>query len=319
VRRYFELASVLAVAALLAWFVWAHTDAQKLLAAFTEIMWLWYAAAILALFGYQFFRTLRTRFLLDPSVGFFELFLTLCVQCVINAYFPGGLGELSTIYLLRRRHAVGLHLGTAAVVLFRIADLTIFLLLFVVFIALMARNIPSEIYLAMLSVAAILLISLAAIFFLRRMAGLYFSKWAEQTGILAWLARHGLIFVVALEQIHSSRNFARLLAVSAIMWFFLYLQWVFLLQAVGLTLSPLDVVWVYLLFLPLSFLPLRGVAAMGPRIATWFFALQLVGVDQPHAATAAFTVDILLQTLSLWAGAVPLLVSAGRILRPKRV
>ena len=119
-------------------------------------------------------------------------------------------------------------------------------------------------------------------------------------------------------QVRSARDLAQLLLFSAAMWVFHFLQWFFLLQAVRLSLSPLEVLWVYVLFFPVSFLPLRGVAAMGPRIATWFFALQLVGVDQTRAATAAFAVDILLQTLSLWIGALPVIVSAGRVLRAQR-
>jgi len=315
---YTEIGGALAVAVLLAWFVWAHTDAPNLLAAFTKIAWSQYFAAIAALFVYQIFRTLRTRVLIDPGIGFFELFLTICVQCVINAYFPAGLGELSTIYLLRRWHDVGLHLGAAAVVQSRIADLTVFLLLFVIVIGLMSRTIPLDIYLAMLSVAAVLLVSLAGIFVLRHLGDRYFVKWTQRSGAIGWLARHSIIFVDALARLRSARDFARVLIPSALMWAFHYLQWFFLLQAVGLALSPLEVLWVYVLFFPISFLPLRGVAAMGPRIATWFFALQFVGIDQPRAATAAIAVDILLQSLSLWIGLLPLLVSAGRVLHLQR-
>lgn len=318
VLRYGEIAAILFTGALLAWFVWTHTDAQKLLAAFREIAWPDYAAAIAALVVYQIFRTLRTRLLVDPGLPFSGLFLTLCVQCLINAYFPAGFGELSIVYLLRRRHDVGVHLGTAAVVVARIADLTVFLLLFFVIIGLMARQIPPDVYLAMLSVAAVLLVTVFGLYLLRKFVGLYVAKWAGRAGAIGWLGRHSLIFVDALMQVRSVREFAWLLLFSAAMWVFHFLQWFFLLQAVGLALSPLEVLWIYVLFFPISFLPLRGVAAMGPRIATWFFALQLVGVDQTRAATAAFAVDILLQTLSLWIGALPLLVSAGRALRPQR-
>lgn len=318
VLRYGEIAAILFAGALLAWFVWTHTDAQKLLAAFAEVSWPHYVAAIAALVVYQIFRTLRTRLLVDPGLGFFGLFLTLCVQCLVNAYFPAGLGELSIVYLLRRRHDVGLHLGTAAVVVARIADLTVFLLLFFVIIGLMARQIPAEVYIAMLSVAAVLLVTVVGLFLLRKLVGLYLAKWAGRAGAIGWLGRHSLIFVEALMQVRSARDLAQLLLFSAAMWVFHFLQWFFLLQAVQLSLSPLEVLWVYVLFFPVSFLPLRGVAAMGPRIATWFFALQLVGVDQTRAATAAFAVDILLQTLSLWIGALPVIVSAGRVLRAQR-
>ena len=316
-RRYIEFASVLVVAASLAWFVWAHTDAQKLIAVFSHIAWPYYAAAIAALAVYQIFRTLRTRLLVDRGLGFFDLFLTLSLQCVVNAYFPAGLGELSTIYLLRRRHDVSVHLGTAALVLSRIADLVVFLVFFFLIIGLMARQVPPEVYLAMVSVAAVLLAATIALFVLQQIAGRYFSRWSEYGGAFGWLAHHGLIFVQAFAQLHRARDFLRLLALSGAMWLFHFLQWLFLLRAVGLALSPLEVLWVYVLFFPVSFLPLRGLAAMGPRIATWFFALQLVGVNETQAATAAFAVDILLQTLSTWIGVPPLLASVARTWRAR--
>jgi uncharacterized protein (TIRG00374 family) len=313
--RYIEIGGALAVAVLLAGFVWAHTDAPRLLAAFSKIAWSQYFAAIAATFVYQIFLALRTRVLIDPGIGFFKLFLTICVQCVITTYFPAGLGELSTIYLLRRWHDIGLHLGAAAVVLSRIADLTVFLLLFAIVVGLMARTIPLDVYFAMLSVAAVLLISLAGIFVLRHLGDRYFVKWTQRSGTIGWLARHSIIFGDALARLRSPRDVARVLIPSALMWVFHYLLWFFLLQAIGLALTPLEVLWVYVLFFPISFLPLRGVAAMGPRIATWFFALQFVGIDETRAATSAFAVDILLQSLALPIGLLPLIVWANRRLR----
>src|SRR5262249_35805229 len=75
--KWFETLGALVFAALLAWFVWRHTDGEQLLAAFAEIAWPYYAAAVGALFGYQIFRTLRTRRLLNPRLSFLKLLDTM--------------------------------------------------------------------------------------------------------------------------------------------------------------------------------------------------------------------------------------------------
>src|SRR5579871_6263740 len=97
-RQYLEIFGVLTAAVLLVWFVWAHTDVQRLRAAFAHIAWPYYGVAVAALFGYQVFRAIRTRILVNPNLGFPGLFLTICVHCVINAYFPAGIGEFSLVY-----------------------------------------------------------------------------------------------------------------------------------------------------------------------------------------------------------------------------
>jgi uncharacterized protein (TIRG00374 family) len=317
--KWFETLGALVLAALLVWFVWRHTDGERLLAAFAEIAWPYYAAAVAALFGYQVFRTLRTRRLVDPQLGFFKLFDTICALCVINTYLPAGVGDIGIVYLLHRRHGIGVHLGAATLVIAAIADLAVFFVLFVVLIALMADVIPEQVYLAIAAVGGALLVAIALIVMLRRIAGWEgTAAMSRRSGVLGWTVRLALSFVEALQLVRSPRVLLPVLGLSAVMWIFHYLQWLLILRAVGLMLSPVSVLWVYVLFFLASFLPVRGLAAMGPRIAIWFFSLQLVGVPETQAATAALSADILLQTLALWAGAVPLLAALFRSLETRR-
>lgn len=300
--------AALLLAALLTWFVWSHTDGTRLLAAFVKIDWAYYAAAVAALFGYQILRTLRTRRLLDPQPGFFKLFDTLCILSVINAYLPAGVGDIGIVYLLRRRHGIGVHVGAAALVIAAIADLAVFFVLFVVLLASMAHMIPKQVYPVITGVGGALVVAIGSIILLGCVAGWdRTAALSQQDSLLGRAIRLSLSFVEALQLVRSPRVLLPVLGLSAAMWIFHYLQWLFILRAVGLTLSPASVLWIYVLFFVATFLPVRGLAAMGPRIAIWFFALQLVSVQETQAATAAFSVDILLQTLSLWAGAVPLL------------
>ena len=98
------------------------------------------------------------------------------------------------------------------------------------------------------------------------------------------------------------------------MWFLLYLWWFFELRAVGVVVNPIAVLWVSMFFFPLSFLPVKGVAAIGPNIAAWFYSLRLVGVHEADAATAAFTAEVLSNTTVLWVGILPLLALVGKML-----
>jgi len=227
---------------------------------------------------------------------------------VINAYLPAGVGDIGIVYLLRRRHGIGVHVGAAALVIAAIADLAVFFVLFVVLLASMAHMIPKQVYPVITGVGGALVVAIGSIILLGCVAGWdRTAALSQQDSLLGRAIRLSLSFVEALQLVRSPRVLLPVLGLSAAMWIFHYLQWLFILRAVGLTLSPASVLWIYVLFFVATFLPVRGLAAMGPRIAIWFFALQLVSVQETQAATAAFSVDILLQTLSLWAGAVPLL------------
>jgi uncharacterized protein (TIRG00374 family) len=306
-RRFLETAGVLSVAALLAWFVWTHTDVGELRVTFLKISWPYYAAGVGALFVYQAIRALRIRPLINRAIRFPRLFLTMCLHCIINTFVPGVAGELSLVYLLLRRHKAGLHLTTAAMVLTRVADVAVFLFVFLILIAFMAQSIPKEIYLVMLGIGAVLLVPVAALFLFGQMAERHFTLFAARQGMWAWAARNGLVFIEALQQIRNPRILMPLFAQSAGMWIVSYLQWLFLLKAAGLALSPAAVLWIFVLFFPYSFLPFKGVAAIGPALATWFYALQFVGLPERESASVAFALEILFQSATLWVGALPLL------------
>ena len=317
-RRFLETVGVLGIAALLAWFVWAHTDIGELRVTFLKISWPYYAAGVSALFVYQGFRALRIRPLINRGLALPQLFLTMCLHCIINTFVPGVAGELSIVYLLFRRHKVSLNLATAATVLTRITDVAVFLFVFFVLNTLMAQNIPREIHLLMLGIGAVLLVPIAALSVLGHMAERHFALFAARQGIWAGAARNCVVFIGALQQIRNPRILVPLFAQSVGMWIVSYLQWFFLLKAAGLELSPSAVLWIVVLFFPYSLLPLKGVAAIGPALATWFYALQFAGLPERESASVAFALEILFQSATLWVGAVPLLVFLWMTLRKTR-
>jgi uncharacterized protein (TIRG00374 family) len=302
-----EAAGTLAFAALLIWLVWRHTDSSRLVAAFQEIDWCYYAAAVVGLFGYQIFRALRTQRLIDAHLGFSRLLETVCLLSAVNTFLPAGVGDLGMVYLLRRRHGVEIHLGAATFVMATIADITVFFVLFAVLAIVAAKTIPPHLYAINVGLGAALIIAIVSIAVMGLAAtSENLMALSRRSGVLGSVVRFSLSFVKAVQLIRSPRILVPTLVLSAVMWVIHYLIWLFILRALGLDLSAVSVLWVYLLFFVSTFLPVRGVAAMGPRIAIWFFVLQVVGIEESRAATAALSTDILLQTLSLWAGAVPL-------------
>ena len=239
----------------------------------------YYAAAVAALFAYQILRTLRTRRLLDAPLSFSKLFDTVCILSLINSYFLAGLGDIGMVYLLNRRHGVALHIGAATFIMAGIADLAVFMALFLVVIVIMAELIPGGVYLVIAGVGGALIVGIGAILLLGRILNWEtLATLSRRTGAIAWTARFALSFAEALQALRTPRVLLPVLGQSTLMWGFHYLQWLFILRAIGLTLSPIEVLWIYLLAFAASFLPVRGLAAMGPRIAVWFFSLRLMGV-----------------------------------------
>lgn len=318
-RNWVETVGALVFAALLVWLVWRQTDAEKLAGVFSRIDWAYYAAAVAVLFVYQIFRTLRTWWLVGQELSFPRLFSTMCTLSLINSYVLAGLGDVGIVYLLRRQHGVTIHLGAATLVMAMIADLAVFCFLFVGLIAVMAHTIPDGVYVVIAGLFALLIVSIGAIVVLGRVTGWEAtSAWSARDGILGRLTRFAISLVDALQLVRSPRVFLPVVGLSALMWVFHFLQWLFLLWAIGLPLSVTSVLWIYILAFATTFLPIRGVAAMGPRIAVWFFSLQLVGVGESEAGAAALAVDILLQTLTLWLGIVPLAAMLPAVRRWRR-
>ena len=173
--RWLEIVGTLAAAVLLAWVVWVHTSAHRLHEAFASVLWIYYAAGVAAFFAYQAIRTFRTRLLVNRALAFFKLFVTICTQCLITTFLPSGMGDVSLVYLLRRRHRVDVYLGAATAVTARLADLfvsvvTLFISIvtFIVLSGPTAPLVPKVIYLALVGTTFVLVSTVLGVVFLAR-------------------------------------------------------------------------------------------------------------------------------------------------------
>ena len=266
-------------------YVWRFVDEQALVRMLAGVSWTWLAAAYAVFIGYQWVKGLRIRLLAgigDPAA---PLFFTQCIHAVLNNLLPSGLGELAFVYLLKRLHGVKYHFGTVAVVIGRILDLSVFSLLFLILIVLMRRELPFAVVLVMSAVAGVGLGAIAVLMMasrsMRRMQK-FTQRHSER------LAHHVNQIGHALEITRSAGGYSTVLVYSILMWALMYLFFVFVVYALNAPLSPLTVLWVYLLAFPVNILPIKGVANVGTHEAVWFIALRLVDVEADVAAAVSF-------------------------------
>lgn len=283
------------IAAISVWYVGVKLNWEQLYDTLAHVNLISYILALASFISYQWFRTIRTKILIGESISSARLMHTICLHCFVNNIMPVGIGEFALVYLLRRLNGVNVTSGSATLITSRIVDLTVFIGLFAILIGAFPYDVPSGVTNVMVWVGVSLVSVIMALALAERMVRLFFRDQTRWAAILRQF----------FHQMHLPRRksvaFA-LLIWSSLMWFSHYLAWVFAVKSVGLSLSMGSILWIYLMFFPLVLLPARGIMAMGPRIAAWFYCLQLVGVAAGVAAPASVSIDILMLSMALIVG-----------------
>ena len=77
-----------------------------------------------------FFRAVRFHILLNREVGIKDLFNIICIHNMVNNLLPARTGELSYVYLLKKRHNKTVGVGAATLIIARLFDIITILILF---------------------------------------------------------------------------------------------------------------------------------------------------------------------------------------------
>lgn len=283
------------IATLSIWYVGIKLNWSELYRTLEHVNLISYCFALASFISYQWFRAIRTKILIGQSINSLKLLHTIFLHCFVNNFMPVGIGEFALVYLLRRINGVKMTSGGATLITSRIVDLTLFIGLFAILIGFFPYDVPSSVTKVMIWVAVSLVSVILVLVLAERIVKIFFhgeTRWA-------------LILRQFFDQLRLPRRKSvavGLLIWSSLMWFSHYLAWVFAVKSVGLTLSMGNILWIYLMFFPLVLLPARGIMAIGPRIAAWFYCLQLVGIEAGVAAPASVSIDILMLSMALVVG-----------------
>ncbi len=261
-----------------------YLNLRDLVHAMAHVNGVWLGATMSLLVVYQFLRAIRIAALVGTPLPTARLFNTTCTQALLNLVLPMGLGEASLVILLKTRHQVGPHRGTAVWIVSRVLDVMAVCGLYLIVFLLARDSQPPEAQLIVRSLLLLLLVGTVALW-----ATLRFSAFERRTksAALAFVQRHVQILRAALIEVLSRRALVRAGALSIAMWVVMFGFYYSSVRTLGFSFDVLSFVFVHTLIALVWAVPVRGVAYAGTHHASWFLALRVLNVDACTAALIA--------------------------------
>ena len=252
---------------------------------------------ILYAFSYLL-RALRFHILLNKEVGIRELFSIVSIHNMALNIFPARSGELSYIYLLKKRQDKNVGEGAASLLAARMFDIisisTIFFAL-----AIMAHDIPDFMVKAIPIVGFLLffLVSLLLTFmyqcskFVAGVRNIFIYLKLNEFDCIKYIFRKLDEMALCFERIHK-REFILSLFISLMLWLTLYSINYLLVVAMSMNLQVEAVFLASTFLFMIWILPIQGIGGFGTFEGSWAISFMAVGVAKEAAISSGFLMHI---------------------------
>ncbi|MGA2193382.1 MAG: lysylphosphatidylglycerol synthase transmembrane domain-containing protein [Nitrospirota bacterium] len=236
------------------------------------------------------FRALRFKVLLGDKAPLGGLFSIIAVQTAAVGFLPLRSGEFSLMYLLKREYDVDYATGTAVLVLAKALDLLFVVTLF--FISFRTLTVIPHFLRQLLPWAGML-------FFLTAGSLILLGRAREIYARLPGFFREGPIAGHAImrgarkvfkgaEVIRSKKTLVESLALTAVLWVFLYFASFFVYMGLGLKLTLLEMAFITTSFSLFANLPIHSPGGFGTMESFWVLLLTAMGVPKTDAIATGF-------------------------------
>lgn len=254
-----------------------------------NISWL-LAALTFHLFTYVI-RTLRFRFLLDSSPGFFSILGATNLYGMYLYLMPVKTGEVALPLLYKDHLQIPLTQSTAALLAARFLDLVIMALLLPVLLVLQwTRLLPYLRLVIVLISLAVIVFWLILIFLLKNPDKLDpFIGWLESTrfSILNRLGEISLRVFQEMGRIYAGKKLWPALLITAGIWLLVQNTLFGIISSLGFHVTLVQVIVVTLVMIPFTFVPLQGFANLGTYEISIVLAFALYGVSSADSLNIA--------------------------------
>jgi uncharacterized membrane protein YbhN (UPF0104 family) len=267
-----------------------YLNLEELVHVMAQIRWVWFGAMLLCLVAYQALRALRLATLVGSPMAYGRLFNTTCTQAFLNMFLPLGLGEAGLVVLLKTRHQVGLHQGTAVLIVSRFLDVAALCAGYLLTLLFAWQRFPA--YSGWLAVGLSALVAAGALVLgsvLRLRGPGVLREWRFVSVILD----HVRVFRYALQEMMSLRALLAATLVSSAMWVLMFGYYYSTVVALGFWMNPFSALFFFVLVALIWTLPVKGVAYVGTHHASWFFALRVLDFNATDAAVIASSSHLL--------------------------
>lgn len=247
-----------------------------------------------------FFRALRFHILLNREVGIKDLFNIVCIHNMVNSLLPARTGELSYVYLLKKRHNKTAGAGAATLITARLFDMiTILMLFFLSTLFVSTRfDTPAEVRWMIISlmfmVVLVLIITISQglkfIMLLRKMTT---HLGMDKIRILDYVFRKIDEATESFSDMHRG-TFVWSALVSIVIWLVLYSMNYTLIMAMGFDMTFWTVLFASTFALITTILPVQGIGGFGTIEGGWAIGFIIMGVPKEVAISLGFSVHIVL-------------------------
>jgi len=245
-----------------------------------------------------FFRALRFQILLNEKISIKDLFSIVCVHNMVNNIIPARMGELSYIYLTKKR-GISTVDGIATLMIARIFDVIVISFLFFVSILCVRESPISS---ALLIIAAflilIILFSLSLVYwrekFMGIIEGIILRLNLNRFHIVRLLLKKSRGITECFKAIKSERVILYSSLFSILIWVSLYLVDYILLRGMGLNLTIGAVILGSTLSIFTTILPVQGLMGFGTIEGGWAIGFMATGISKEVAIVSGFGVHIIL-------------------------
>lgn len=274
----------------------------------------WLLAALAFFLLNYWLRTWRIRWLLGAgSMPFLRLFGVTSLYGMFNYLMPAKSGEISYLYLVRRHLQVALPQGAATLVTARFFDFATLACFLPLAIFSFYDRLPT--WMVGMSLLFCALVGTGGLLLVRVLQEDRGHRSRPQAG--AGVEPKGRIALAAsallegLRVIHRRRQYTRLCLVTIAIWCCIYANFYAIVASLGFHADWLELVVVSMFLVPLTLLPVQGLANLGTHEAAWTGALAVFGYPVSASLGIAVTSHVVLFVLVVAVGALGALLLAA--------
>lgn len=264
----------------------------------------WFIPALVVFLVNYLLRAIRFRLLIySASPSQVKIFGTTALHGMLNYLLPAKLGELVYPFLARSRLGLSLSEGAATLIVARFWDFAVVILLLPVTAFYFADQLQSWALLSIVCVAILV-------------SGLF--------GVVFWLVNHHQVInlnvehsstamrraltamsqlTTALRSIHGKKNHVSIALLTCGIWSCIYVNFYFLVLALGFETTLFEMAVVSVLLMPLTLIPTQGLANIGTHELGWVTGLSLFGHPLHDSLQIAVGTHTLLLSFVLILGA----------------
>lgn len=292
-------------------YVALQLDWTKTADIFAKIHWGWLALGLVVFFINYALRTFRFRLLVySQRLPFARLMGVMNVYGMFNYLMPAKSGELSYLFLVKRYLHIALSESAATLVTARFFDFATLALFLPAVIIVFWQMLPSWlIYASVVFCAAVYGAGVVLLILLRGGGGA--AHPGEDSAAGSGIARLWRETMAGLRLIYRRGQYAGIWALTILIWLCVYLNFYCIVRSLGFDVGLLEMVVVSIILVPMTLLPVQGVANLGTHEAAWVAAFAMFGYTIDTSLTVAVGTHVILLSFVLILGAAGLMLLRG--------